>query len=62
MIRDGMIAEDLSAAYCSTYVGSGAGTGAPRATPQNYGTDVVFILTLSEQSNPEGFVRLDRNP
>ena len=30
--------------------------------PQSYGTDVVFILTLSEQSNPEGFVCLDRNP
>ena len=30
--------------------------------PQDYGTDVVFILTLSEQSNPEGFVCLDRNP
>jgi hypothetical protein len=30
--------------------------------PQNYGTDVVFILTLSEQSNPEGFTCLDRNP
>lgn len=30
--------------------------------PQNYGTDVVFILTLSEQSNPEGFVCTDRNP
>lgn len=30
--------------------------------PQNYGTDVVFILTLSEQSNPEGFVCMDRNP
>ena len=30
--------------------------------PQDYGTDVVFILTLSEQSNPEGFVCMDRNP
>lgn len=30
--------------------------------PQSYGTDVVFILTLSEQSNPEGFVCMDRNP
>lgn len=30
--------------------------------PQSYGTDVVFILTLSEQSNPEGFVCLDKNP
>ena len=30
--------------------------------PQNYGTDVVFIMTLSEQSNPEGFTCLDRNP
>ncbi len=28
--------------------------------PQNYGTDVVFILTLSEQSNPEGFSCLNR--
>jgi hypothetical protein len=28
----------------------------------NYGTDVVFILTLSEQSNPAGRTCLDRNP
>ncbi|MGQ0646420.1 MAG: hypothetical protein ACT4P7_02545 [Gemmatimonadaceae bacterium] len=28
----------------------------------NYGTDVVFILTLSEQSNPAGRQCLNRNP
>jgi hypothetical protein len=27
-----------------------------------YGTDVVFILTLSEQANPEGYQCLDKNP
>lgn len=29
---------------------------------QNYGTDVVFILTLSEQSNPNGRTCTDKNP
>jgi len=28
----------------------------------NYGTDVVFILTLSEQSNPNGRACTDKNP
>ena len=29
---------------------------------QNYGDDVVFILTLSEQSNPNGRTCTNKNP